>query len=110
MFEHGWVTGTSATELPARPAERDRASAVDPERGRASVVDAGQSRGAGGAGRGRVTALDQARTLLARAKEQKAARLREVELEAEETSTSASGSGLVPGSDAASFVARTVPE
>ncbi|MDX6282555.1 MAG: hypothetical protein QOH03_3626 [Kribbellaceae bacterium] len=40
MFEHGGVTGTSATELPAR-----------------------------------VTALDQARTLLARAKEQKAARL-----------------------------------
>ena len=73
------------------------------------MVDAGQSRGAGGAGRGRVTALDQARTLLARAKEQKAARLREVELEAEETSTSASASGVVPGSDAASFVARTIP-
>ncbi|WP_203590200.1 hypothetical protein [Streptomyces sp. SID13031] len=42
------MTGTSATELPARPAERSR-----------------------------VTALDQARTLLARAQEQKAARLRQ---------------------------------
>ena len=39
MFEHGGVTGTSAVELPARPAEPSR-----------------------------VTALDQARTLLARAK------------------------------------------
>ncbi|WP_433022476.1 hypothetical protein [Kribbella sp. CA-294648] len=42
------MTGTSAAELPARPADRSP-----------------------------VTALDQARTLLARAKEQKAARLRE---------------------------------
>jgi hypothetical protein len=47
VFEHGGVTGTSATELPAR-----------------------------------VTALDQARTLLARAKEQKAARLLQMSEEA----------------------------
>jgi hypothetical protein len=47
VFEHGGVTGTSATELPAR-----------------------------------VTALDQARTLLARAKEQKAARLLQASEEA----------------------------
>ncbi|MEV8371864.1 hypothetical protein AB0P21_03955 [Kribbella sp. NPDC056861] len=46
------MTGTPATELPARPADRSP-----------------------------VTALDQARTLLARAKEQKAARLREASSE-----------------------------
>ncbi|MDX6249088.1 MAG: hypothetical protein QOF10_2448 [Kribbellaceae bacterium] len=56
MFEHGGVTGTSAVDLPVRPA-----------------------------GDGRVTALDQARSLLARAREQKAARVREVEIPAPRT-------------------------
>jgi hypothetical protein len=48
VFEHRGVTGTSGVELPARPAG------------------------------GRVTALDQARSLLTRAREQKAAAVREV--------------------------------